>query len=104
MIFAVSVQQDLEKGKCPEKITKSQMPLPAILFSVNNCCHIINPRKVTKSNTPPPRIKPLVKSEGFISPHTTDLTKSVMAGDGVGTLVIILGYTLYQLNSYKGGS
>ena len=77
MIFAVSVQQDLEKAICPETITKGRMLPRAMLHEVKDCCHIINPTIITKSTTPPP----------------------VML-----VLVISLGYTLYQLNPYKGGS
>ena len=36
MIFAMSVQQDLERVKCPEIITKGQTPPEAMLLLVKN--------------------------------------------------------------------
>lgn len=78
MIPTMSVHRDLKREPCPEENTKSRAPPRAMLF--------------------------LVKSGGFSNLHPRKITKSYIPGRGVGTLVIILGYTLYQLNSYKGGS
>ena len=66
MIFTVSVQQDSEEIKCPEKITKSQMPPLSILLLVENLGHRFPmPLKITKSLMPSQAMVLLVKNWGI---------------------------------------
>ena len=105
MILAVSIQHDLERIKCPEKITKSQVLLPDMLLLVRSeRFAFLHPTIITKSITPRPGILLLVKSVGFIFSHPKIITKTPTPSPVMLVLVMSLGYALYQLNAYKGGS